>query len=134
MKLTALNTFRFVFTIVVLFGLVSASAMWGRDAKPSPSRSKPGPSARPKTPKKTECTTGPVECCQSVVSVGSPTAKKVLNALHIWVNQTDHYDVGLTCGAVDKHNETDCNASLVCCEDNTHEGVINLKCTPAAAD
>jgi len=138
MKFTMLNVFRFTFAIAMLFALVSASAVRrnGPKPSPSPSKAKPGPSARPKTPKKASCKTGPVECCQSVVDVHSPTATKVLNALKIWVGQDDDYDVGLSCASVDtfKHGQSDCNASLVCCEDDTHKGIIDLKCTPAETD
>ncbi|KLO11980.1 hypothetical protein SCHPADRAFT_891176 [Schizopora paradoxa] len=135
MKFSALNVFRFTFAIVVLVALVSASAVRRDGPRPSPSRVRPGPSARPKTPKKIKCKTGPTQCCQSVVAANSTTATKVLNALQISLNETD-FDVGLSCVSENslKHKDSDCNTSLVCCEDDTHEGVIDLKCTPAETD
>ena len=101
-----LNVFRFTFAIVVLFALVSASAVRRDGPKPSPSRVRPGPSPRPKTPKKIKCKTGPVQCCQSVVPADSKMAKRVLNALQISLDDTD-FDVGLSCVSEKKLKQKD---------------------------
>ncbi|CAA7260093.1 unnamed protein product [Cyclocybe aegerita] len=77
-----------------------------------------------------ECTTGPVQCCNSVQSANDPAAAALLGLLGIVVQDVT-VQVGLTCTPITVIGGADnsCSAQTVCCENNTYDGVVALGCT-----
>ncbi|KAF9061936.1 hydrophobin 2 [Rhodocollybia butyracea] len=75
------------------------------------------------------CTTGPIQCCESVQSASSSAAAKVLAGLGIVLQNTDVL-VGLTCSAINVAGGGTCSAQAVCCEDNSHGSLISIGCVP----
>ncbi|KAJ3887973.1 hydrophobin 2 [Lentinula edodes] len=77
------------------------------------------------------CTTGPVQCCDSTESASSTSATALLGLLGI-VLQDLNVLVGLTCSPVTVIgvSGSSCSAQAVCCEDNSHGGLISIGCVP----
>ncbi|CAL1702799.1 unnamed protein product [Somion occarium] len=78
------------------------------------------------------CNTGPVQCCNSVQSAGSPEASKQLGLLGIVLGNLNT-PVGLTCSpitAVGTGGGGNCAATPVCCENNSYNGLVNIGCVP----
>ncbi|KIK53758.1 hypothetical protein GYMLUDRAFT_178516 [Collybiopsis luxurians FD-317 M1] len=78
------------------------------------------------------CTTGPVQCCNTVTKASDPAAESVLGLLGI-VLQNTNVVVGLTCNPITVIGITgngDCSAQAVCCQDNSHGGLISIGCVP----
>ncbi|KAJ3719578.1 hydrophobin 2 [Lentinula guzmanii] len=76
------------------------------------------------------CSTGPVQCCQSVEPASSSGAASILSLLGI-VLQDLTVDVGLTCSPITViGTSSSCSAQAVCCEDNSHGGLISIGCLP----
>ncbi|KAJ3859905.1 hydrophobin [Lentinula novae-zelandiae] len=67
------------------------------------------------------CSTGPVQCCQTVESAQSSSAAGILSALGI-VLQDLNVIVGLACDPITVIGTggSSCSAQTVCCEDNSH--------------
>ncbi|KDQ62773.1 hypothetical protein JAAARDRAFT_190053 [Jaapia argillacea MUCL 33604] len=79
-----------------------------------------------------QCTTGALECCNSVEAASSPAAAAVIKSLGIVVQDVNAL-VGLTCSpitAVGVGSGTACSASPVCCTDNSWGSAISLGCLP----
>ncbi|KAI0764931.1 fungal hydrophobin-domain-containing protein [Fomes fomentarius] len=78
-----------------------------------------------------DCTTGPVQCCNSVQSASSPAASTLLGLLDIVVQGVDLL-VGLTCSPITiiGIGGGSCQSTVVCCEDNSHGGLISIGCVP----
>ncbi|KDQ62772.1 hypothetical protein JAAARDRAFT_203825 [Jaapia argillacea MUCL 33604] len=78
------------------------------------------------------CTTGPIQCCNSVEAANSPAAAGILASLGIVVQDVTAL-VGLTCSpitAVGVGSGSSCSASPVCCTDNSHGGAVSIGCVP----
>ncbi|KDQ62766.1 hypothetical protein JAAARDRAFT_91633, partial [Jaapia argillacea MUCL 33604] len=78
------------------------------------------------------CTTGPIQCCNTVESASSPAAAGVLAGLGIVVQDVNAL-VGLTCSpitAVGVGSGSSCSASPVCCTDSSHGGIVSIGCVP----
>ncbi|KIK53760.1 hypothetical protein GYMLUDRAFT_232637 [Collybiopsis luxurians FD-317 M1] len=77
------------------------------------------------------CSTGPVQCCNSVVPATDAAATKVLSLLGI-VLQDVNVLVGLTCDPITVIGAggSSCSAQAVCCEDNSHGTLISIGCVP----
>ncbi|KAJ3808150.1 hydrophobin 2 [Lentinula lateritia] len=77
------------------------------------------------------CSTGPIQCCNSVQSASSTPVTTILGLLGI-VLQDLNVDVGLTCSPITVigASGSSCSAQAVCCEDNSHGGVISIGCVP----
>ncbi|KIK53777.1 hypothetical protein GYMLUDRAFT_207199 [Collybiopsis luxurians FD-317 M1] len=77
------------------------------------------------------CSTGPVQCCNSVVPASDSAAAGVLSLLGI-VLQDLTVAVGLTCSPITVIGvgSNGCSAQAVCCEDNSHGGLISIGCVP----
>ncbi|PAV18381.1 hydrophobin [Pyrrhoderma noxium] len=78
-----------------------------------------------------QCNTGPVQCCDSVQSAGSPAAATELGLLGI-VLQDLNIPVGLTCDPISVIGVggDSCSANPVCCENNNFNGVcFDLDCS-----
>jgi len=79
-----------------------------------------------------QCNTGPVQCCNSVVSQDNAAASTLLSLLGI-VLQGVTADVGLTCSplsVVGVGSGAVCNASPVCCQNNDFSALIAIGCSP----
>ncbi|KDQ62774.1 hypothetical protein JAAARDRAFT_203826 [Jaapia argillacea MUCL 33604] len=88
------------------------------------------------TPTSTEsassCTTGPIQCCDTVESASSPAAAGILASLGVVVQDVTAL-VGLTCSpitAVGVGSGSSCSASPVCCTDNSYGTLISIGCVP----
>ncbi|KAK7464764.1 sc3 hydrophobin [Stygiomarasmius scandens] len=77
------------------------------------------------------CTTGPIQCCNSVESASSSSVTKLIGLLGI-VLQDVNVLVGLTCDPISVIGVggDSCSANPVCCEDNSHGGLISIGCVP----
>ncbi|OCB87599.1 hydrophobin-domain-containing protein [Sanghuangporus baumii] len=78
------------------------------------------------------CSTGPVQCCNSVQSASSEDASNMLGLLGV-VLQDVNVPVGLNCipiSVIGAGSGGTCNAQTVCCENNQFQGLINIGCTP----
>ncbi|OJT01980.1 Fruiting body protein SC3 [Trametes pubescens] len=78
------------------------------------------------------CSTGAIQCCESTEKASSPSAAKVLGLLGVVVQDVDVI-VGLTCSpitVVGVGSGSSCNANTVCCEDNSHGGLVSIGCVP----
>ncbi|KAK0200379.1 hydrophobin-251 [Desarmillaria ectypa] len=78
------------------------------------------------------CTTGEVQCCDSVQNSGSNgLATTLLGLLGVVVGSVG-VDVGITCSplSVIGVGGNSCSAQTVCCANNSFNGVIAVGCTP----
>ncbi|KIK53756.1 hypothetical protein GYMLUDRAFT_250087 [Collybiopsis luxurians FD-317 M1] len=77
------------------------------------------------------CTTGPIQCCDSVQSASSSAVAPILALLGI-VLQDLNVEVGLTCTPITVIGAggSSCSAQTVCCQDNSHGGLISIGCVP----
>ncbi|KDQ50478.1 hypothetical protein JAAARDRAFT_87470, partial [Jaapia argillacea MUCL 33604] len=78
------------------------------------------------------CTTGPIQCCNTVESASSPAAAGILASIGVIVQDVNAL-VGLTCSpitAVGVGSGSSCSASPVCCTDNSHGTLISIGCVP----
>ncbi|KAJ3844193.1 hydrophobin 2 [Lentinula raphanica] len=69
------------------------------------------------------CSTGPVQCCQSIVPASDSTAAGILGSLGIVLG--DLVDVGLGCTSLLTGT---CSDQAACCEDNSHGDLISISC------
>ncbi|RXW17268.1 hypothetical protein EST38_g8587 [Candolleomyces aberdarensis] len=81
--------------------------------------------------RRAECSTGPIQCCNSVQAAGAPAVATLLGLLGVVV-QDANVPVGVTCSPISVIGVpgNSCNAQTVCCEDNTFNGVVAIGCTP----
>ncbi|KAK0223668.1 hydrophobin 2 [Armillaria fumosa] len=79
----------------------------------------------------TGCTTGEVQCCQSVQSSTSTPVATLLGLLGVVLGSVDA-NVGVTCSPISVIGVggNACSAQTVCCEDNSFNGLVALGCTP----
>ncbi|RPD53869.1 fungal hydrophobin [Lentinus tigrinus ALCF2SS1-7] len=78
------------------------------------------------------CSTGPIQCCNTVQKASDPAAAGILALLGIVLQSVD-VAVGLSCSpitVIGVGNGGSCNANAVCCEDNSHGGIISIGCVP----
>jgi len=79
-----------------------------------------------------QCSTGPVQCCNSVESSSSENSSKTLGLLGIVLQGLD-IPVGLNCSPISVlglGSAGSCAAQTVCCDNNNFNGLINLGCSP----
>ncbi|KAL1947115.1 hypothetical protein VTO73DRAFT_14076 [Trametes versicolor] len=80
------------------------------------------------------CSTGAIQCCASTEKASAPSAAKLLGLLGVVVQDVDVL-VGLTCSpitVIGVGSGSSCSASTVCCEDNSHGGLISIGCVPVS--
>ncbi|GJE95856.1 fungal hydrophobin [Phanerochaete sordida] len=78
------------------------------------------------------CSTGPIQCCNSVESASSPAGSALLGLLGIVVQGIDVL-LGLDCSpitVIGVGSGSSCSATTVCCEDNAVGGLISIGCVP----
>ncbi|KAI0717353.1 fungal hydrophobin-domain-containing protein [Cerioporus squamosus] len=92
------------------------------------------------TPPASSCSTGDIQCCNSVQSVSTPNSRAsdpaasvLLGLLGIVVQGVDVL-VGLSCSPITVIGVGGgaCSATAVCCQDNSHGGLISIGCLPVS--
>ncbi|TFK19399.1 fungal hydrophobin [Coprinopsis marcescibilis] len=85
----------------------------------------------PAPPTPPQCTTGPIQCCNSVQQSNAPVVGVLAALLGINVGSITGL-VGITCSplTVIGIGGNNCNAQTVCCNNNTFNGIIAIGCTP----
>ncbi|KAK1215708.1 hypothetical protein PQX77_021670 [Marasmius sp. AFHP31] len=78
-----------------------------------------------------QCNTGTLQCCNSVTTAKDPVASLLIGLLGI-VLQDVNVGVGLTCSPITVigGGNGGCSANPVCCQDNSHGGLISIGCLP----
>ncbi|KAI0806665.1 hydrophobin 1 [Fomes fomentarius] len=79
-----------------------------------------------------KCSTGPIQCCNSTEKAGSPTGAALLGLLGIVV-QDANVLLGVNCSpitVIGVGQGGSCSAEAVCCEDNSHGGLVSIGCVP----
>ncbi|KAI0749867.1 fungal hydrophobin-domain-containing protein [Daedaleopsis nitida] len=76
------------------------------------------------------CNTGPVQCCQQVSQANDNVISSILGFLNI-VTHPDAL-IGLQCSplSVVGAGGGSCRQRTVCCENNSHGGLISIGCIP----
>ncbi|OCH85440.1 fungal hydrophobin [Obba rivulosa] len=77
------------------------------------------------------CSTGSVQCCNSVQSASSGLGSLLLGLLGIVVEGVDVL-LGVDCSPITVIGVGggNCNSNVVCCEDNAVGGLISIGCLP----
>ncbi|KAF5356489.1 hypothetical protein D9757_004555 [Collybiopsis confluens] len=85
----------------------------------------------PRNEPASSCTTGPIQCCNTVTTASDPAAAGIIALLGIVVQDLTAV-VGLTCSPITVIGVggSGCSAQAVCCEDNSHGGLISIGCVP----
>ncbi|KAG7451623.1 hydrophobin-domain-containing protein [Guyanagaster necrorhizus] len=78
-----------------------------------------------------QCSTGSLQCCDSVESSTSSVVAALLGLLGIHLGSTA-VNVGMTCSplSVIGIGGNSCSQQTVCCENNSFNGLIAVGCTP----
>ncbi|KAK0442678.1 hydrophobin [Desarmillaria tabescens] len=79
----------------------------------------------------TTCTSGTAQCCSSIQSATSNPIQSLLGLLGIALGGLAG-DVGLTCSPITAIGlgTTQCSNQVVCCQNNSFNGLIALGCNP----
>ncbi|KIP08216.1 hydrophobin [Phlebiopsis gigantea 11061_1 CR5-6] len=78
------------------------------------------------------CSTGSIQCCETVTQADSASAAAILGLLGIVLQDVTAL-VGLTCSPitiVGVGSGGACSAQTVCCENNSVGGLISIGCIP----
>ncbi|KAF5315635.1 hypothetical protein D9611_004970 [Ephemerocybe angulata] len=77
-----------------------------------------------------QCSTGPVQCCQTTHTVGSSGIGSLVGGLALVGSVGDL--IGLTCSPLTLIGVSgnSCTGQTVCCNNNNFNGVVALGCTP----
>ncbi|KAM5537115.1 hypothetical protein V8D89_009261 [Ganoderma adspersum] len=78
------------------------------------------------------CSTGPIQCCNTVEKASDAGAAAILGLLGI-VLQDLNVLVGLTCSPISVigvGGSNSCSANAVCCQNNNVGGLISIGCVP----
>ncbi|EIW55742.1 fungal hydrophobin [Trametes versicolor FP-101664 SS1] len=83
------------------------------------------------TPTGGSCSTGPIQCCNSVQSSKSDAGSLLLGLLGIVVQGVDVL-LGVGCSPISVIGVGggSCNANTVCCQNNNVGGLISIGCVP----
>ncbi|KAJ8487052.1 hypothetical protein ONZ51_g4461 [Trametes cubensis] len=88
------------------------------------------PASTPTEPA-SSCSTGPIQCCNSVESASDPVGSLLLGLLGIVVQGVDVL-LGLDCSPISVIGVGggNCNTNVVCCQNNNVGGLISIGCVP----
>ncbi|RDX54517.1 fungal hydrophobin [Lentinus brumalis] len=78
------------------------------------------------------CSTGPVQCCNSLESANSAAGSALLSVLGIVVEDVTA-QIGLKCSPISVIGAgagNACSANAVCCQNNNVGGLISIGCLP----
>ncbi|KAI0737152.1 hydrophobin [Daedaleopsis nitida] len=80
------------------------------------------------------CSTGAIQCCESVQPANSAAAAPILASIGVVVQDVNAL-VGLTCSpitAIGVGSGSSCSANTVCCENNSFGSLISIGCLPVS--
>ncbi|KAI0761490.1 fungal hydrophobin-domain-containing protein [Trametes elegans] len=80
------------------------------------------------------CATGPIQCCDSTETAGSAAGSKLLGLLGIVVQDVNVL-LGVDCTpitVIGVGGSGSCGAEAVCCQDNSHGGLVSIGCVPVS--
>ncbi|KAI0653914.1 fungal hydrophobin [Cubamyces menziesii] len=77
------------------------------------------------------CSTGPIQCCQSVGKASDPAFNALLGLLGVVIDGFDAL-LGLQCSPISivGVGQSTCTANVVCCENNSVGSLISIGCIP----
>ncbi|KAF8184676.1 hydrophobin-251 [Pholiota molesta] len=78
------------------------------------------------------CNTGPVQCCNSVVSSNHPSVTDLWALLGLNVSDLTG-QVGMNCSpitAIGAGSGSSCTSQPVCCDNNNFNGLVAVGCSP----
>ncbi|OSD02172.1 hydrophobin 1 [Trametes coccinea BRFM310] len=81
-----------------------------------------------------DCSTGNLQCCDSTESAGSAAGAALLGLLGIVVQDLNVL-LGVNCSpitVIGVGTGSSCSAQTVCCEDNSHGGLVSIGCVPVS--
>ncbi|KAF8905915.1 fungal hydrophobin-domain-containing protein [Mucidula mucida] len=124
----AIAFFAYVFFTMTL--LAAATPLDARGGQPTVTVTVTAPGTTSTIPAGS-CNTGPIQCCNSVQSASSDPVSLLLGLLGIVLSSLN-VDVGLTCSPITVIGAggSSCSAHPVCCQDNSHGGLISIGCIP----
>ncbi|KAF5389703.1 hypothetical protein D9757_005968 [Collybiopsis confluens] len=77
------------------------------------------------------CSTGSLLCCNVVRSASDPSTSALLGLLGIVIPDSSVI-IGITCAPISLIEFNPCaGGQIVCCEDNSHGGLVAISCVPA---
>ncbi|OJT04993.1 Fruiting body protein SC3 [Trametes pubescens] len=79
-----------------------------------------------------DCSTGPIQCCQSTETAGSAAGAALLGPPGIVVQDVNVF-LGVDCSpitVIGVGNGGACSAQAVCCQDNSHGSLVSIGCVP----
>ncbi|KAL1947076.1 hypothetical protein VTO73DRAFT_14037 [Trametes versicolor] len=88
--------------------------------------------ATPLEARQSTCSTGPIQCCDSTETAGSAAGAALLGLLGIVVQDLNVL-LGVTCSPITVIGVGaggSCSAEAVCCDDNSHGGLVSIGCVP----
>ncbi|KAF5386325.1 hypothetical protein D9757_008576 [Collybiopsis confluens] len=91
----------------------------------------PAPAPAP-APAGNTCSTGPMQCCNTLTNANDPAVASILHSIGAVV-QDVNVGVGLTCSPILGVGSGGCSAQAVCCQNNSHGGLISIGCIPIQA-
>ncbi|KAI0636205.1 fungal hydrophobin-domain-containing protein [Trametes polyzona] len=76
------------------------------------------------------CNTGPIQCCNSVAKANDGVIGAILGLLELIIDP--EVLVGVQCSPLSAVGVggSSCSATPVCCENNSHGGLISIGCIP----
>nr|TBU29281.1 fungal hydrophobin-domain-containing protein [Dichomitus squalens] len=80
------------------------------------------------------CSTGEIQCCESTETAGSATGTALLGLLGVVVQDLNVL-LGVNCSpitVIGVGSSGSCSASTVCCDDNSHGGLVSIGCVPVS--
>ncbi|TFK37361.1 fruiting body protein SC1 [Crucibulum laeve] len=82
-----------------------------------------------------QCSTGSVQCCNTVESADSAQAAKAIAGLGSLITGPITGQVGLACNPISVIGGgfNSCKAQTACCTDNNYNGVVVVGCSPISA-
>ncbi|KAI0737146.1 hydrophobin [Daedaleopsis nitida] len=78
------------------------------------------------------CSTGAIQCCDSVQPASSKAVAPILAGLGVVIQDVNAL-VGLTCSPINVvgvGSGNSCSANTVCCDNNSFGGLISIGCLP----
>ncbi|THH00204.1 hypothetical protein EW026_g2265 [Hermanssonia centrifuga] len=90
--------------------------------------------ATPTNVARASCDTGPIQCCQSTETAGSASGTAILKSIGVVLSDPSVL-LGLTCSpisVVGVGSGASCDASPVCCENNSFGSLVSIGCVPVS--
>ncbi|KAI0363042.1 hydrophobin-251 [Pilatotrama ljubarskyi] len=78
------------------------------------------------------CDTGALQCCDSTETASSAAGAVLLGLLGIVIQDVDVL-LGVNCSpitVIGVGTGSSCSATTVCCDDNSHGGLVSIGCVP----